>query len=87
MKSVRLEWGDIKMSVSLLEVLENAGYDVLNNIDDARWLMSQNDEWNELYEKAEELEDEYNDYLDCKETAEEDGDYNYPSFNEWKELK
>lgn len=87
MKSVRLEWGDIKMSVSLLEVLENAGYDVLNNIDDARWLMSQNDEWNELYEKAEELEDEYNDYLDCKETAEEDGDYDYPSFNEWKELK
>lgn len=87
MKSVRLEWGDIKMSVSLLEVLENAGYDVLNNVDDARWLMSQNDEWNELYEKAEELEDEYNDYLDCKETAEEDGDYNYPSFNEWKELK
>lgn len=75
------------MSVSLLEVLENAGYDVLHNVDDARWLMSQNDEWEELYEKAEELEDEYNDYLDCKETAEEDGDYNFPSFNEWKELR
>ena len=75
------------MSVSLLEVLENAGYDIKNNVDDAIWLQSQKDEWEELYEKAVELEDEYNDYLDCKETAEEDGDYNFPSFKEWKELK
>ena len=75
------------MSVSLLEVLENAGYDIKNNIDDARWLLGQKEDFEALYEEAENFDDVYNDYLDCKETAEEDGDYNYPSFNEWKELK
>ena len=75
------------MSVSLSEVLENAGYDIKNNIDDAKWFMAQEGEFNELFGIASDLEDEYNDYLDCKETAEEDGDYNYPSFNEWRNLK
>lgn len=74
------------MSVSLLEVLENAGYDIKNNVEDAQWLLGQTDEWEELVEKAEELDERYNDYLDCKEVAEEDGDYNYPSFSEWKEM-
>lgn len=75
------------MSVSLSEVLQNAGYDIKNNIEDAKWLLSQDGEWNELFSIASDLEDEYNDYLYCKDTAEEDGDYNYPSFNEWRALK
>ena len=75
------------MSVSLLEVLEDAGYDIKNNIDDAKWFLGQRDEFEELYEEAENFEEEYDDYQDCRDTAEECGDYNYPSFNEWKELK
>ena len=37
-----------KMSVSLLEVLENAGYDVKNNLNDAKWLLGQRDEFEAL---------------------------------------
>ena len=73
------------MSVWLQEVLENAGYDIVNNPEDAKWLLSQQDEFGALCEKAEECVDEYDEYLDHKETAEEDGDYNYPSFEEWRE--
>ena len=73
------------MSVSLLEVLENAGYDVKNNIEDARWLMSQYDEFNDLYEQAEELEDAYVDYEDFITTQEELGNYDNPSWEEWRE--
>ncbi len=72
------------MSVSLEDVLLNAGYDVRNNPEDASWFLSQSDEYEELVETATDLEDAYNDYLDHKETAEEDGDYNYPSFEEWR---
>ena len=72
------------MSVSLEEVLLNAGYDVKNNPEDASWFLSLSDEYEELVETATDLEDAYNDYLDCKDTAEEDGDYGYPSFEEWR---
>lgn len=75
------------MSASLSEVLQSAGFDIKNNIEDAKWLVSQDGEWNELFSIASDLEDEHNDYLDCKDAAEEDGDYNYPSFNEWRNLK
>ena len=75
------------MSVSLTEVFNAAGYDPVNNIEDAKWLTSKDGEWNELFQAASDLEDEYADYLDCKETAEEDGDYNYPSFEEWRAMR
>lgn len=75
------------MSVSLNEVLLAAGYDAKNNPEDAEWLMSQVGEFNELFSAAEMLVEEYRDYLDCKETAEEDGNYNFPSFKEWREVK
>lgn len=32
-------------------------------------------------------QNEYEEYLDCKETAEEDGIHNYPDFKEWSKLK
>lgn len=41
------------MSVSLLEVLEGAGYDILHNREDAEWLLSQEDEFEELCDEAE----------------------------------
>ena len=75
------------MSVSLSEILENAGYDIKNNIDDARWFLGQESEFNELLEKAGELEDDYCEYVDFVETQEELGLAYIPSWEEWKELK
>jgi hypothetical protein len=46
------------MSVSLLEVIESAGYN-LSDKNDANWLLSKRNEFEELLEKAEEsVEDE-----------------------------
>lgn len=45
------------MSVSLLEVIEAAGYD-LNTPEDANWLLSKQSEFEELVNKAEELVEE-----------------------------
>lgn len=75
------------MSVSLQEVLENAGYDVKNNLDDAKWLGSQYDEFMGLFEGAERLVDEYSDYEDFIEIQEELGNFDNPTFEEWREEK
>ena len=72
------------MSVSLSEVLRSAGYDIENNVDDARWLLEQKDEFDELSNKAETLDEEYADYEDCVELMEEDGVVGVPTFNEWR---
>jgi len=45
------------MSVSLLECLESAGYD-LSTKEDATWLLSKRNEFDELVEQAEKLVDE-----------------------------
>ena len=42
------------MSVSLLEVIEHGGYN-LNTVEDATWLVSKRNEFDELIEEAEEL--------------------------------
>jgi len=42
------------MSVSLIECIEAAGFD-LTTLDDANWLLSKESEWDELVERAEEL--------------------------------
>ena len=44
------------MSVSLLEVIEHGGYD-LSTVEDANWLLSKQNEFEELIEKAQELVD------------------------------
>ena len=72
------------MSVSILEVLENAGYDVKNNLDDAKWLGCQYDEFMNLFEDAERLVEKYEDYEDYVSTQEDLGNFNNPSFEEWK---
>lgn len=72
------------MSVSLLEVLENAGYDVKNNLDDAKWLLGQRDEFEALYEDAEHLDEIYEEYEDFIDTQEDLGNFNNPTFEEWK---
>lgn len=43
------------MSVSLQEVLEGAGYDVLHNREDAEWLLGQEDDFDELCEGAQDF--------------------------------
>lgn len=45
------------MSVSLLEVIEHSGYN-LDTKEDALWLLSKKNEFEELIEKAEELTEE-----------------------------
>ena len=72
------------MSVSILEVLNAAGYDVQNNIDDARWLLNQVEDFDMLRETAENLDDLHRDYEDCVECMEEDGIEDIPSFEEWR---
>ena len=73
------------MSVSLLEVLENAGYDIKNNIDDARWFLSQQDEIEELCDTADLILSNYDEYCDFVEMQEELGNYNNPTWEEWRE--
>lgn len=41
------------MSVSISEALASAGYEPASYPGDARWLISQRDEWDELLEQAE----------------------------------
>lgn len=68
------------MSVSLSEVLTAAGYDVKNNIQDARWFLSQVSEFEELREAANDLQDQFFDY-----TMEQADDPTLgKSFEEWR---
>ena len=46
------------MSVSIQEVLEQAGYNIKGDIHDALWLLSQQDEFADLCEQAEDLIEE-----------------------------
>ena len=71
------------MSVSLLEVLESAGYDIKKNLDDAKWLLGKKSEFEELCEEAEELVDLYDEYIDY--TLEYD--LQPYSFEEWLERR
>jgi hypothetical protein len=74
------------MSVSLLDVLENAGYDIRNNVNDANWLLSQKDEFDELCEEAEELNEQYGEYEDFIMEQEDLGNFDkHPTFEEWRE--
>ncbi len=70
------------MSTTLLEVIEGAGYDIRSNVDDAKWLLEQ--DLDRLYEMAGELVEEYEEWEDCKDIAEEYGEHKFPDFNEWK---
>lgn len=75
------------MSVSLQEVLESAGYDIKNNVEDAKWLGSQYDKFMDLFEDAERLVDEYNDYEDFIDAQEELGNFDNPTWEEWRKEK
>lgn len=43
------------MSVSLLEVFEHGGYGILDNVEDAQWLLSKQTEFTELINRSKEL--------------------------------
>lgn len=72
------------MSVSLSEVLTAAGYDIKNNIEDARWLLSRVSEFEELRESAEDLVDAHDDYESYVEEQEDNGNFNYDDFGVWR---
>lgn len=72
------------MSVSLTEVINSAGYDPAHNVEDARWLFAQFDDYDELSGKAQDLLDDYEDYEDYCAAAEELGVTDIKSFDEWR---
>ena len=71
------------MSVSLTEVINNAGYDPAHNIEDAQWFFAQYDDYDDLMSQAQELYDLYDDYKDYCEDAENLG-VEPDSFEEWR---
>lgn len=71
------------MSVSLYEVLTNAGFEVTENPEDAQWLLSRKEELEELMEVAEETCDDYSEYQDYVAEAEEAMD-EPKSFEDWR---
>ena len=73
------------MSVDLAEILKDAGYDIKNNIEDALWLLTQEYEFNNLLETAGNLLDDWTDYERFIDGQEELGNFNNPTFEEWKE--
>lgn len=81
---MKLRKKGFKMSVSLLEVLEDAGFDIKKNIDDAKWLLSKRNEFEVLCEEAEELEEKYSEYEDYYEEQNEKEE-EFLTFEEWLE--
>ena len=70
------------MSVSLDEIIRHAGYDIENDINDARWLLEQKDEFDELLEIAEQTCDDYDEYEDYLDGL--DDDQTELSFEDWR---
>lgn len=75
------------MSVSLDEVLTAAGYDIRNNVEDAQWLLSQKDEFEELLEIAERTSDDYDDYKNYVDEYEDEHDDEPKDFETWRDEK
>lgn len=71
------------MSVSLKELLERAGYDIENNVDDARWFLGQQEEMEELLEVANDLDDDYTEYSYYEDEMREQ-DKLPLTFEEWR---
>lgn len=76
------------MSVWLQEVLERGGYDIIEDVEDAKWLLSQKDEFAALCERAEECIEDYNEYRDFVEMQEDEfNNFDNPSWEEWRKEK
>lgn len=73
-----------RMSVTLKEVLAKAGYDIKNNVEDAKWLQSQQDEFEELRDEADLTVSNYDEYRDYVDLQEDLGNYNNPTWEEWR---
>lgn len=72
------------MSVSLDEIIRHAGYDIKNDINDARWLLAQKDEFEELLEIAEQMSDDYDEYEDYLDGLDDDHHQAELSFKDWR---
>lgn len=64
------------MSVSLLEVIEAAGYN-LNTEEDARWLLGKRNEFEELVDAAQALVDKVEEVESAKAEAEYEARFGY----------
>ena len=74
------------MSVWLTEVVMDDGkIDFINNPDDAKWLLSQRDEFESMCEKAEECVEDYEEYEEYAEEHEDNDEL--LSFDEWRRQK
>lgn len=74
------------MSVWLTEVVMDDGkFDFINNPDDAKWLLSQRDEFESMCEKAEECVEDYEEYEEYVEEHEDDD--TLLTFDEWRAQK
>lgn len=73
------------MSVSLEEVLTAAGYDVKSNPEDAQWLLSQRDDWDDLTYSAEQCVDDYEEYEEYLDEKDEDDEV--IDFETWRDEK
>lgn len=72
------------MSVSIEGVINRAGYNPAKDIDDAKWLLCQKDEFEEMYERAEELVEKYEEYEWVMQEFEDSDEYNkIIPFEEW----
>lgn len=75
------------MSVWLQEVVENAGYDIIENPDDARWLLAQKEEFEALCEKAAECVEDYNEYEKYVQEQQENNKSHILTWTEWRGRK
>ena len=76
------------MSVWLTDVVMDDGkIDFKENVEDAKWLLSQRDEFESMCEKAEECVEDYEEYEDFIETQEELGNTDLPSWEDWRRNK
>lgn len=75
------------MSVSLDEIISHAGYDIKNDPNDAKWLLSQKDEFEELLEIAERTSDDYDDYKNYVDEYEDEHDDEPKDFETWRNEK
>ena len=72
------------MSVSITEVINSAGYDPAHNVDDAEWLFSQYNDYDDLCSEAQELLEKYEDYKDWCDEQEQLGN-EIIGFEEWRQ--
>lgn len=68
--------------VTLDKVLRQAGLDYSNSVDDAKWIVSRSQEFEEIIARADAMIEEYEEYLDFIETQETN-----ITFKKWRKME